>query len=428
MTAHHPARKGHSRRGVLAAAGAFGLSLQFVATQGFAAADAALEKKKFVFVICRGGMDGLNVAAPVGDPDYAGLRGPIALQGEALKLDATFALNPALSATYALAKAGEARIAPAVATPDRARSHFEAQDVLETGANQVYGASSGWLNRTVESLARVRKVSALSVGPTAPLVLRGKAAYASWSPGKVVDGSARLPTLLQDLYKTDPLLGPALARGLATEAMAQEAMTNVAQMSPAQAAVTPAAMQQPASGAGVQAYQRQGQDAARKLGQSLAGFMREAGGPQIAAVSLDGFDTHANEGAAQGQLATRLAYLDAVLDGLHQGLGPEWKNTVVVVATEFGRTARVNGTGGTDHGTASTALLLGGALKPGGIVGDWPTLKQSALFENRDLAPTLDMRGLFKGLLHDHLGVDRAALDTTVFPDSAAAKPVTGLV
>jgi len=432
MSFQTPSRKDPSRRGVLAAAGAFGLSLQFVATQSFAASEGGLEKKKFVFVICRGGMDGLTAAPPVGDPEYAGLRGPIALHDEALGLDATFALNPALSATHALAKAGEARIVPAVATPDRARSHFEAQDVLESGANQVYGASSGWLNRTVESLGRVRKVSALSVGPTAPLVLRGQAPYASWSPGKIVDGSARLPTLLQDLYKTDPLLGPALARGLATEAMAQEAMTNVAQMSPAQAAVTPVAMTQPPSvaapGRGGQAYQRQGQEAARKLGQSLAGFMREANGPQIAAVSLDGFDTHANEGGAQGQLATRLAYLDAVLDGLHTGLGPEWKNTVVVVATEFGRTARVNGTGGTDHGTASTALLLGGALKRGGIVGDWPGLKQSALFENRDLAPTLDMRGLFKGLLNEHLGVERAALDTSIFPDSAAAKPVLGLV
>jgi uncharacterized protein (DUF1501 family) len=176
------------------------------------------------------------------------------------------------------------------------------------------------------------------------------------------------------------------------------------------------------------ALQRQGQAAAKSLGATLAGFMREPGGPQIAALSLDGFDTHANQGAAQGQLATRLAYLDAVLDGIHAGLGPDWKDTAVVVVTEFGRTARANGTGGTDHGTASTALLLGGALKPGGIVGDWPTLKPSALFENRDLAPTLDMRGVFKGLLAEHLGVERVALDTKVFPDSAGVRPVAGLV
>lgn len=418
-----------SRRGVLAAAGAFGLSLQFLASQSFAAPAGGLERKKFIFVICRGGMDGLTVSPPVGDPDYQGLRGQIALKDEALRLDGTFALHPALAATYALARAGEARIVPAVATPDRARSHFEAQDVLETGAAAVYAESSGWLNRTVESLARARKVSALSVGPTAPLVLRGKAPYASWSPGRIVDGSARLPTLLQDLYKDDPLLGPALARGLATEAMAQEAMTSAAQMAPAPAAATPVAMTSSgAPGQGARAQQQQGQNAARQLGMTLAGFMREANGPQIAAISLDGFDTHANEGAAQGQLAGRLSYLDAVLDGIHTGLGPEWKDTVVVVATEFGRTARVNGTGGTDHGTASTALLLGGALKTGGIVGDWPTLKASALFENRDLYPTVEMRGLLKGVLGEHLGVEKAALDSTIFPDSAGVKPVTALV
>jgi len=124
----------------------------------------------------------------------------------------------------------------------------------------------------------------------------------------------------------------------------------------------------------------------------------------------------------------RLAYLDAVLDGVHQGLGPDWKDTVVVVATEFGRTARVNGTAGTDHGTASTALILGGSLKKGGIVGDWPTLKDARLFEGRDTAPTLDMRGLFKGVLADQFGLDRRALDGTVFPDSGSVAPVLGLV
>ena len=161
---------------------------------------------------------------------------------------------------------------------------------------------------------------------------------------------------------------------------------------------------------------------------TLAGFMVQPGGAQVAAVSMDGFDTHANQGAAQGPLALRLANVDAFLDGLATGLGPAWKDTVVVMATEFGRTAHVNGTGGTDHGTASTALILGGALKKGGIVGDWPTLAQARLYENRDTAPTLDMRGLFKGVLRDHLGVERAKLDTLVFPGSASLAPVAGVV
>jgi uncharacterized protein (DUF1501 family) len=168
----------------------------------------------------------------------------------------------------------------------------------------------------------------------------------------------------------------------------------------------------------------QGAEAARALGAALAGFLKAPGGPQLAAVSLDGFDTHANQA---GLLTVRLATLDALVDGLHAGLGPAWKDTVVLAVTEFGRTARANGTGGTDHGTASTALLLGGALKPGGIVGDWPTLKRQALFEDRDVYPALDLRALEKGLLAEHLGVDRRTLDTLVFPDSGGVRPVTGL-
>lgn len=406
-----------SRRGLLATAAGFGLSLQLLAAPALAA-DGELNKKKVVVVICRGGMDGLSVAPPVGDNEYRGLRGGLALNETALPLDGTFALHPQLTAVHAMAKAGEARIVPAVATPDRARSHFEAQDVLETGAAGVYSTTSGWLNRAVETLSVHRKVDAISIGPTAPLVLRGKVQTASWSPGRGVDAEARLPTLLQDLYRNDPLLGPALARGLATETMAKDA---TAGLDGGQPAMMGAAAKPGAGAPGAQ----QGREAAKTLGQSLAGFMREPGGPTVAAISLDGFDSHANQA---GLLTQRLAYLDAVLDGIHQGLGPEWKNTVVLVATEFGRTARANGTGGTDHGTGSTALILGGALKPGGIVGDWPTLKSNALFENRDVAPTLDMRGLFKGVMAEHMGVDRAALDNAVFPSSADVKPVLGLV
>ncbi len=407
-----------SRRGLLATAAGFGLSLQLLAVPAIAA-DAALNKKKVIVVICRGGMDGLSVAPPVGDSEYHGLRGALAFGSDALPLDSTFALHPQLTAVHAMAQAGEARIVPAVATPDRARSHFEAQDVLETGAPGVYSTTSGWLNRTVETLSAHRKVDAISIGPTAPLLLRGKVQTASWSPGRGVDAEARLPTLLQDLYRDDPLLGPALARGLATETMAKDATAGL------QGGGTMMAGGKGGGGGGGAQGVQAGRDAAKTLGQSLAGFMREPGGPTVAAISLDGFDSHAGQA---NLLTQRLAYLDAVLDGVHQGLGPEWKNTVVLVATEFGRTARANGTGGTDHGTGSTALILGGALKPGGIVGDWPTLKQNALFENRDGAPSLDRRGLFKGVLAEHMAVDHAALDNTVFPSSSAVKPVLGLV
>lgn len=420
-----------NRRSLLGLGASLGITVNFLGSQAFAATEGDLARKKLVVVICRGGMDGLSVSPPVGDANYANLRGSIALRpDQVLKLDDTFGLHPELKAVHALALKGEARIAPAIASPDRARSHFEAQDVLETGAAHVYGTETGWLNRTLEALAPVRKVEGLSVGTTAPLILRGKVQAASWSPGKGVDETARLPTLLQDLYKNDPMLGPAFARGLETETMAQTAMTALS-ATPAMniaAASTPtrpgAAPMSPTMANDRQ--NRAGGEAARKLGSTLGGFMIQAGGPQIAAISLDGFDTHAGQ---PGQIATRLSYMDAVLDGLHAGLGAEWKNTVVIAVTEFGRTARVNGTGGTDHGTASTGLVLGGALKKGGgVIGDWPGLADNALFENRDTAPTLDMRGLFKGVLADHIGVDRAILERKVFPDSAAAKPVLGLV
>jgi uncharacterized protein (DUF1501 family) len=439
-----------SRRQALAGALGVGITVEFLGRKAFAAADGAMETRKLVVVICRGGMDGLSVSPPVGDPNYAALRGVIAIPGfgqpgGALKLDDTFGLHPALPSVHRLALKGEARIAPAIASPDRERSHFEAQDVLENGATAAYGTDSGWLNRALQVMGP-GKVKAISVGATAPLILRGGVEAASWSPGPGAGRDTRLPGILQDLYAHDPMLSRALASGLSTEAMAKVAgadataaltqadgLSGAAMSSPsaAPAMSAPGAEMSGATNAGGPALQgtlRQGLPVARKLGATLAGFMIQPGGPQVAAVSIDGFDTHANQGASQGQLATRLAYLDAALDGLADGMGPAWKGTAVVVVTEFGRTSHINGTGGTDHGTASTALLLGGALKAGGIVGDWPTLAQGKLFENRDTAPTLDMRGVFKGLLVAQYGLDRRALDTVVFPDSAAVAPVMGIV
>jgi uncharacterized protein (DUF1501 family) len=441
-----PTLSAFSRRQALAGALGVGITVEFLGRKAFAAVDGATETRKLVVVICRGGMDGLSVSPPVGDPNYAALRGAIAIPGfgqvgGALKLDDTFGLHPALPSVHRLALKGEARIAPAIASPDRERSHFEAQDVLENGATAAYGTDSGWLNRALQVMGP-GKVKAISVGATAPLILRGGVEAASWSPGPGAGRDTRLPGILQDLYAHDPMLSRALASGLSTEAMAKVAgadataaltqadaksggMTS-AGGAPAPAMAAPGADM--AGGAALQGTLRQGLPVARKLGATLAGFMIQPGGPQIAAVSIDGFDTHANQGSNQGQLATRLAYLDAALDGLADGLEPAWKDTVVVVVTEFGRTSRINGTGGTDHGTASTALLLGGALKPGGIVGDWPTLAQGKLFEDRDTAPTLDMRAVFKGLLVAQYGIDRRALDTAVFPGSGAVAPTTGIV
>jgi uncharacterized protein (DUF1501 family) len=222
----------------------------------------------------------------------------------------------------------------------------------------------------------------------------------SWSPGGRLNPTTdRVAAALQELYKADPLLGPALATGLTVEIQANTFNGG-----------------KPSGGD------------AKAFAVTAAQFLTAPDGPSIAVLSLDGFDTHANQGAESGQLANRLAILDGVIAGLQTGMGAQWKKTVVVVATEFGRTAHVNGTGGTDHGTASTLILAGGALKPGGIIGDWPTLDNARLFEARDLAPTLDVRQVFKGVLIEHLGVDSRALETVVFPDSGDARPVRGLI
>jgi uncharacterized protein (DUF1501 family) len=382
-----------TRRGLLAA----GFSISLMGGRAFAAQAAG---RKLVVIVARGGLDGMSLSPPVGDADYAPLRGPIAIPTDAaLKLDETFGLHPKLANLYRLAQAGQARIAPAVAIPARIRSHFDAQDVLENGGARLYGASTGWLNRALNT--GVAPIKALSVGAQTPLILRGPVQAQSWSPGRGLDdGADRLASILQDLYAGDALLGPAFASGLQTEAMADSLNGG-----------------QPINAAD-----------ARALAVSAARFLTAPDGPSIAVLSLGGFDTHAAQGAVEGQLAGRLRVLDETIAGLESGLGPAWANTVVVVATEFGRTARVNGTLGLDHGTASTLVLAGGALKRGGIVGDWPGLSEAALFENRDLAPTLDVRQVFKGVLTEHLGLDPARVDTAVFPDSAGARAVAGLV
>jgi uncharacterized protein (DUF1501 family) len=387
-----------TRRHLLGAGAGLGLTL--LAAPALAEAEAG--RRKLAVIVCRGAMDGLSVSPPIGDSAYAALRGPIAIAPDkALRLDGDFGLHPRLATLHRLWGAGQARIAPAVAIPERIRSHFEAQDMLESGGAHLYGAATGWLNRALASSTRDGRVSAISVGAEEPLILRGPVAVQSWSPGgREPADLARVAATLQDLYRSDPLLGPALASGLQTQAAAE------------------------ALGGG-QALQARD---ARALAVTAGRFIAPDGGPSVAVLSLDGFDTHAAQGAEEGQLANRLKMLDDAVAGLQEGLGPAWSRTVVIAATEFGRTARVNGTGGTDHGTASTLILAGGALKRGGLVGDWPTLQQARLFEDRDLAPTLDVRQVFKGVLRDHLGLDHSALDARVFPDSRAAPALGGLV
>ena len=161
---------------------------------------------------------------------------------------------------------------------------------------------------------------------------------------------------------------------------------------------------------------------------TAARFLAKADGPRVGAVGFVGWDTHINEGAASGQLANLLGALDGALAAIETNMGEAWRETVVAIITEFGRTARINGTDGTDHGTGTVAFLAGGALHGGRMVADWPGLKPAQLYEGRDLKPTTDLRAVLKGLLRDHLRVEESALARTVFPDSADVVPTAGLV
>lgn len=377
---------------------------------------------RFLTIVLRGALDGLAAVAPVGDPDWVRLRGDKALTLDgptpALPLDGFFALNPAMPNLHRMYKAGQATIVHAVATPYRERSHFDGQDVLESGLIKPGSAESGWLNRALAALAPGERVaskgSAFAVGPVTPLVVRGKAPVMSWTPPRLAPASDDTAMRLLDLYRhTDPALARVLEERMGLAAIAR-------------AGAMPSGPQKPAPGVGVaqvRAYFAEAAGAAAK-------FLAQSDGPRIGALAFDGWDTHADEGELSGRLAALLGALDGALAAVETNMGGNtgaWRETVVAVVTEFGRTAHVNGTQGTDHGTATVALLAGGALKGGRVVADWPGVSESKLYEGRDLKPTTDLRAVLKGVLQDHLRVPETALAASVFPDSAAVRPMGGL-
>jgi len=376
---------------------------------------------RLLVIVLRGALDGLGAVAPVGDPDWIGLRGDRALvldgKTPALPLDSFFVLNPAMPNLHRLFKAQQATIVHATATPYRERSHFDGQDVLESGIARPGAVDTGWLNRALVELASdgqvdLRGSRALGVGAVTPLVVRGKAPVMSWVPQKLLAASDDTQARLLDLYQhTDPKLAVAL-----------QARMRLASLGGTGAMDVPGPGELPAySIARLRAYVAETAGAAAR-------FLAKPDGPRVGAAGFVGWDTHINEGAVTGQLANLLGALDVALAAIETNMGDAWRETVVAVVTEFGRTARINGTDGTDHGTGTIALLVGGALKGGRVIADWPGLKQAQLYEDSDLKPTTDLRAVLKGLLRDHLRVDERVLASTVFPDSADIAPTSGLV
>ena len=379
---------------------------------------------RFLTIVLRGALDGLAVVAPVGDPDWIKLRGDKALTSEgrtpALPLDGFFALNPAMPNLHRLYQAGQATIVHAVATPYRERSHFDGQDVLESGQAKPGAVDTGWLNRAVAMLDPGGRTAtpgrqAFAVGPIAPLVVRGPAPVLSWAPPRLPPVSDETTMRLLDLYRhTDPVLAQALEERIGLAAIAHAGGIN-SEPGDDRPVVQVGGIEQ------VRKYFAEAAGAAAK-------FLTRADGPRVGALAFDGWDTHVNEGAGKGRLANLLGALDGAIAEIETNMGDAWRETVVVLATEFGRTARINGNDGTDHGTATVAVLIGGALKGGRVLADWPGLKDSDLYEQRDLRPTADLRAVLKGLLRDHLRVDDRALETDVFPDSGTARPTAGLL
>ena len=371
---------------------------------------------RLVVVILRGALDGLAAVPPYGDPDYASLHRELAIAAPggpdgALALNNTFGLHPALSFLHERFAAGELVVFDAVASPYRDRSHFDGQNVLENGLTKPIGTADGWLNRALAALPRGSGRSsdrAVAISQNVPLILRGEAPVISKSPQATPDVDEDLLARLADLYSKDDWFSARLSEAQQTEKMVDGAADSNAMSKEAAKAAYP--------------------NRVGAVARMASELMRSDGGPEIAVIEASGWDTHANQGGAKGTLATRLAGLDQGLKSLADGLGPLWPQTSVLVVTEFGRTAAVNGTRGTDHGTGGCAFLVGGAVRGGQVIADWPGLHRTALLDNRDLKPTLDLRSVFKAVLDEHMHVDANTLAKRVFPDSSGARPLQGLI
>jgi uncharacterized protein (DUF1501 family) len=392
---------------------------------------------RLVVVILRGALDGLAAVPPYADPDYAGLRRELAIAAPgaadgALALDNTFGLHPSLGFLHERYLAGELVVFHAVASPYRDRSHFDGQNVLENGLTKPIGTADGWLNRALAALPRGAGQPgerAVAISQNIPLILRGEAPVISKSPQVTPDVDEELLTRLADLYSKDDWFSARLSEAVQTEKMVDDGgnMADAVAMTAPAVAKQPA-VTQPAMEASTAAPRTAAPDRVSGVARMAATLMRSDGGPDVAVIEAGGWDTHANQGGVKGALAQRLAGLDQALRALADELGPLWPQTAVLVVTEFGRTAAMNGTRGTDHGTGGCAFLAGGAVRGGRVMADWPGLARTALLDNRDLRPTLDLRSVFKGVLDEHMHVGAKTLATRIFPDSSGARPLQGLM
>jgi uncharacterized protein (DUF1501 family) len=366
-----------NRRHLLAAGLATG-AVSFLPKMAWAAADT---DRRLIFILQRGAADGIGILAPTGDQAYAAARGELA-SSEGTKLSSLFTLHPAMVESAKLFADKQAAFAHAIASAYRERSHFDGQNILETGATRPYGRDDGWMNRLLTLLPGEER-RALALATAIPPALRGAAEVGSYAPSKLPDADAGLMERVAMLYAEDAQLAPLWASATQTEMMA----------------------------GGMDMNGRGGAAA----GQLVASLMNGTEGARVVMIESNGWDTHVNQ---PGRLNQLLKGVDEMIAALRTDLGPAWSKTLVLVATEFGRTVAVNGTKGTDHGTASAAMLFGGGLAKGGsIIADWPGLASGQLYEGRDLKPTMRFERLVVDTLSAHYGIDPGKLQRTVFPD-----------
>jgi uncharacterized protein (DUF1501 family) len=386
-----------SRRHLVRRAAGFSAAGALASFSGLGvAASSTNNHNKLVVVVLRGGMDGLTAVPAPGDPAFADARGVLAGFGSApLPLQGPFALHPLLPELHAMYRSGELAVLHAVGLPYRERSHFDAQQVLESGGQRPYELNTGWLGRALQAGAGGQPLKAVALETAVPLLLRGPVEVDTWAPSVLAEPAPDLVARLETLYRNDTPLAQALARarGLRDD---------------------PAMAASPDGVAG-----RGGRGAAVLLARKAAEFLQR--GSQVAVLEMAGWDSHANQAAPQGATSNNLRTLDALLAALRDGLQADgtWQRTAVLVATEFGREVAVNGTQGTDHGSGGAAFVLGGAVRGGRVLADWPGLAKKDRADGRDLRTTTDLRAALRPLLHEHLGVPRSALDASVLPGSS---------
>jgi uncharacterized protein (DUF1501 family) len=389
-----------------AAAGLFALG------RGAWAAAADGGQTRLVVILLRGAVDGLNVVIPFAEEAYYEARRSIAVPAPgkpegALPLDEHFGLHPALASLMPLWSERNLAFVHAAGSPDPTRSHFDAQLYLENGTPGQSTTRDGWMNRLLLTLPGPRGVTdAVSVGATLPRILAGKAPVATVPLGP--NGAQPLPLDQPDigsafdrLYSGDDALGKSYREG-------REARAKLVEVLAKERRIADNGAPPPAGFPG---------QAAR-----LAQLIRREPTIRLAAIGLGGWDTHINQGSQKGQLAQHLRPLGEGLAALARGAGESWRDTVVVVLSEFGRTVRENGNGGTDHGHGNVVWVLGGAVNGGRVYGDWPGLAPAQLYQRRDLAVTTDFRSVLTVILERHMRLSDRQLEA-VLPDAPSASP-----